>query len=439
MSGEWPMSGYDAGKRFWNPNGVSIRGDPELLTPVTYAEVSPGDVSDLNIPPRTPVIDGNLLYFNFNNCIIAYDFDRDVEVWRSEYGLLNSSLAYAEDEIFAIYESGLGDSRIISADTEMNPHYTYSGLEASRATGRIVITEHDKDEAVSSLNFYSIVDGTLYTQTRGFESSKEWSFNEEKEIGEGVTGGPLVDSEIVVVWNRETVYGLDEEDGTVKWLYDRRGDPEPSLISEGRLICGGNPKIEARDLEDGSKVWTSPVEADYVAATDEEIISIYHHHSSDSCKISSVSLEDGSLNWETEWVADTESDGCSVTGPVISGDTVLVEFGTERVYLLTDGGYYPERYYGREPGVNIGELRAFDIKTGDELWRVSLPDRPSFFGATEERIYVFQSNGTIQAIVDGETTDVDEDDRPKLCSDCGQIHQDWSPSWRYCSMCGAEL
>jgi outer membrane protein assembly factor BamB len=289
----------------------------------------------------------------------------------------------------------------------------------------------------------------------------------------------LVNEDIVVVWSQETVYALDPASGSIIWTCDRELS-EPQLISGGYLISTSSDIILARDVTNGEveiehelsfggdEEETNSIDSccrncgeeisggakicpycgrglallePVVAATNKKLI-VARCCQAEGFKIQCLSLESGEEIWHQDWQAnipdEKEVDSVGISSLVISGDTILVESGWSKysgTVLTTDGGFAPLL----DSDINR-ELRVLDLETGDGLWRCSLGDKASFVGVTGDRIYVWESGGTIRAF--GKEDEMDSGDaQRRFCPDCGKIfdEKELEQEWNYCLNCGSGM
>ncbi len=165
------------------------------------------------------------------------------------------------------------------------------------------------------------------------------------------------------------------------------------------VLAAENRPLEARSLEDGAVVWTSPAALTAPVVSDGRLFGV------GGGELRAVALEKGERLW-------TAALGGATPGPSVVGDLLVVPSGPElRAYRPADGGEI-WRHALPAPAVQRplaagalvvvalagNEVAAFDRTTGTAVWRTPLDSAPSAMAASADRIFFGTASGAVCAL-----------------------------------------
>ena len=163
---------------------------------------------------------------------------------------------------------------------------------------------------------------------------------ERSVTDEGTTSLQVVASDgVVCVVGRETVVGLDPDDGTELW---RTTPPAPveltdrqaTTVGDGQAVlplesgsAGGTQSLVALGTDAGERLWRADVPQ--VAGTPAVAGGVVYYSESDA--VAARDLDDGRLRWRT-----TPGSGSAFGTPAVD-ETGLYVAGTDSIYALQEG------------------------------------------------------------------------------------------------------
>ncbi len=164
-------------------------------------------------------------------------------------------------------------------------------------------------------------------------------------------------------------------------------------------LAGENRPLEARSLQDGAVLWTSPAVVRAPVVREGRLFGV------GGGELRAVLLETGKPLWSAPLEGDTP-------GPSAIGDRVVVSSGPElRAYRAADGAALwrlalpaPAAQRPFEAGHLIvlalagNHVAAFDRETGAAVWRTLLDSAPSPMAASADRIFLGTASGAICAL-----------------------------------------
>lgn len=234
------------------------------------------------------------------------------------------------------------------------------------------------------------------------------------QVSPGITGFPtdilpLAES-LYTVGAGDHVVSLGRRDGAVKWTFHGKGSPDErrypaaAALAGGRLLFAGvDGTVHALDPATGSVVWkrdfgapftTSvvPVEGDViVGAADRQL---YRLRPADGSTVARIAL--------------SQPPGYT---PVVQGDVVLISTGRELLAIRTSltkvlwsqpavkewSTPRPRVWNGLVVAGDGGNLRALDLKTGEERWKETFEGTIRGIGSEGDVLFIGTLKGHVYA------------------------------------------
>jgi len=175
--------------------------------------------------------------------------------------------------------------------------------------------------------------------------------------------------------------------------------PRLAIAPRVVILAGETRPLEARALEDGAVVWTSP------AAITAPVVSEGLLFGVGGGELRAIGVEKGQPLW-------TVALGGATPGPSVIQNVVVVSSGAElRAYRAADGAAVwrqtlpapaARRPLGAGPLVVVAltgnVVAAFNRETGAAVWRTPLDSAPSPMAASADRIFFATASGAVCAL-----------------------------------------
>ncbi|MEE9217395.1 MAG: PQQ-binding-like beta-propeller repeat protein [Anaerolineales bacterium] len=251
----------------------------------------------------------------------------------------------------------------------------------------------------------------------------KWSYPAEPESGRTFFAPPAVSEDgLVFVGDFENrVVALNASSGAVVWGPIKLGEDNGRIVGGATvagnvlLVPSGDGRLYARDIADGSAIWTFP--AEFSEPLEEAIWSApvvdgqRVYFTSMDHNVYAVDLAQG----RQQWMANRELGGAIADSPVLVDSLVLAgTFGRELIALDENRGreawtFDAGDWIWGSPAVGdgvayfgdlAGQLHAVDIRSGSEIeiWKQSLDSRISAsLVISEDRIFVAAESGILFA------------------------------------------
>jgi len=246
-----------------------------------------------------------------------------------------------------------------------------------------------------------------------------WSYPGELERSRTFFASPAIseDGTIYVGDFANEIVALRASNGVVEWGPIQLGEDSGRIVGgstiagELLLVPSGDGRLYARDISDGSAVWTFPAEFDEPlehpiwAAPAVEGERVYF--TSMDHNVYSVDLAQG----RQLWMADRDLRGAIADSPVLVDNLLLAgTLGKELIALDSDRGreawaFDAGDWIWGSPAVGdgiayfgdlAGQLHAVNVINGSEIWNVTLSGRISASPAlSEDRMFVVTESGTL--------------------------------------------
>jgi outer membrane protein assembly factor BamB len=255
-----------------------------------------------------------------------------------------------------------------------------------------------------------------------------WSYPAEAESGRTFFATPAIsDDGLLYVGDFENnVFALNGATGTVEWGPIQLGEDNgrivggPTIAGNMLLVPSGDGRLYARDIADGSAIWTFPAEFNEpleeaiwsapVVDGERVFFTAMDHN------VYAVDLSQGGQLW----TATRDIGGAIADSPILVDHMLLAgTLGHELIALEDDRGreawiFNAGDWIWGSPVIGDGvayfgdlggRLHAVDVRTGSEIWSETLSSRISASPALgEDRIFVAAESGTLlEPLVIGDT------------------------------------
>ena len=249
----------------------------------------------------------------------------------------------------------------------------------------------------------------------------KWSYPAEPESGRTFFAPPAVSEEGLVFAGdfENKVVALNASTGAVEWGPIQLGEDSGRIIGGATvagnmlLVPSGDGRLYARDISDGSAIWTFPPE--FSEPLEEPIWSA---PVVDSGRVFFTSLDHNVYAVDLAqggqlWRATRDLGGAIADSPVLVDNLLLAgTFGHELIALEEDRGreawiFIAGDWIWGSPAVRdgvayfgdlSGQLHAVDVRSGSEIWSETLSSRISASPALgEDQIFVVTESGTLLA------------------------------------------
>ena len=267
---------------------------------------------------------------------------------------------------------------------------------------------------------YMAFDQAVYAIDAG-NGNLKWSYPPESESGRTFFAPPTVsEDDLVFIGDFENrVVALNASTGAVEWGPIQLGEDNGRIVGGATvagnmlLVPSGNGRLYARDISDGSAIWTFPPE--FSEPLEE---AIWSAPVVDSERVFFTSMDHNVYAVDLAqggqlWMATRDIGGAIADSPVLVDNLLLAgTFGHELIALDEDRGreawiFNAGNWIWGSPVVGdgvayfgdlAGQLHAVDVRSGSEIWSESLSSRISASPALgEDRIYVAAESGTLFA------------------------------------------
>ncbi|MFQ5921885.1 MAG: PQQ-binding-like beta-propeller repeat protein [Anaerolineales bacterium] len=248
-----------------------------------------------------------------------------------------------------------------------------------------------------------------------------WSYPAEPQSDRTFFAPPTVteDGILYVGDFANGIVALSASNGAVEWGPIQLGEGGgrivggPTVAGDLLLVPSGDGRLYARDISDGSAVWSFP--AEFHEPLEESIWSApvvdgaRVYFTSMDHNVYSVDLAQGGQLW----IASRELGGAIADSPVLVDGMVLAgTFGHELIALDKDRGreawiFDAGQWIWGSPAVEdgvayfgdlAGQLHAVDVRSGSEIWKETLSSRISASPVlSEDRIFIAAESGTLFA------------------------------------------
>jgi outer membrane protein assembly factor BamB len=246
-----------------------------------------------------------------------------------------------------------------------------------------------------------------------------WSYPEEPQSDRTFFAPPTVteDGTLYVGDFANGIVALNTSNGAVEWGPIQLGEGDgrivggPTVAGDLLLVPSGDGRLYARDISDGSPVWTFPTEfnepLEHPIWASPVVDNLRVFFTSLDHNVYSVDLAQGGQLW----VATRELGGAIADSPVLADGLVLAgTFGNELIALDEDRGrvawiFDAGQWIWGSPAVGdgvayfgdlAGQLHAVDLYRGSEIWKETLSGRITTSPVlSEDRIFVAAESGTL--------------------------------------------
>lgn len=292
-------------------------------------------------------VDGDAVYVGDDSGVYALDPADGSERWRVDLDDGLSSLAVADETVFAT------ESKI-----------TVYALDAADGGERWVghVPERDPTPIVAGDTVVFSGDGL-----HGFDAvggTYEWVFDDEQ-----VTSA-MVDGDLYVGGVEGTVRALDVDDGTEKWSYSTETDARvtPLVAGDDALyLRGPEEQACAVDLDDGEPLWRRRTDG---TVRDVIVEAGVAYVASENGSIRALDATTGAERW------------------------LVVEDGDVRGLQLDDSGtLYARTWKGRVVSLSAasGDVN-WSFETGDLIGPLVLDGDDIYFGSRDASLYLLDAN-----------------------------------------------
>ncbi len=248
-----------------------------------------------------------------------------------------------------------------------------------------------------------------------------WSYPAEPQSDRTFFAPPAVseDGTLYVGDFANGVVALSASNGAVEWGPIQLGEGDgrivggPTVAGDLLLVPSGDGRLYARDISDGSPVWTFPAEfnepLEHPIWAAPVVNDLRVFFTSLDHNVYAVDLAQGGQLW----VATRDLGGAIADSPVLVDGKVLAgTFGHELIALDEDRGrvawiFDAGQWIWGSPAVGdgvayfgdlAGQLHAVDVNRGSEIWKVTLSSRITTSPVlSEDRIFITAESGTLFA------------------------------------------
>jgi len=247
----------------------------------------------------------------------------------------------------------------------------------------------------------------------------KWSYPAEPKSDRTFFAPPTVteDGTLYVGDFTNGIVALSASNGAVEWGPIQLGESSGRIVGGSTvagdllLVPSGDGRLYARDISDGSAVWTFPAEF-----SDPLEESIWSAPVVDGARVFFTSMDHNVYSVDLAqggqlWMANRNLRGAIADSPVLADSKLLAgTFGHELIALDEDRGreawiFNAENWIWGSPAVSdgvayfgdlAGQLYAVDVRSGSEIWTETLSSRISTSPVlSEDRIFVAAESGTL--------------------------------------------